>query len=206
MARQQISGKIGSLFVMYLVIYAIAFAFGLPSILFEESSYAQILNLIGSYVVLPPLSIGILIVHLKLMRAQNIEFKDIFSGFDDIWSAIKLNFLTALFTALWTLLFFIPGIVMGLAYSQARFILAENKGIGAREALRQSKEMMRGYKTEYFVLSLSFLGWILLSCITLGIAFVWVAPYMQQTIVNFYNDRRTQYLRSIQQTVEQTEI
>ena len=67
-------------------------------------------------------------------------------------------------------------------------IVAENKGIGAREAINRSKAMMDGRKMDYFVLGLSFIGWGLLCCITLGIASIWVGPYIQATMVNFYND------------------
>ena len=39
---------------------------------------------------------------------------------------------------------------------------------------------------DLFVLSLSFIGWILLVYVTLGIALIWVLPYMQATIANAY--------------------
>ncbi len=68
------------------------------------------------------------------------------------------------------------------------FIVAENPGISSREAIRRSKEMMHGHKMEYFVLGLSFIGWALLCGITFGIAAIWVIPYMQATLVNFYNN------------------
>ena len=46
---------------------------------------------------------------------------------------------------------------------------------------------MDGHKMELFVLDLSFIGWYLLCVITFGIAFIWVAPYIQATKTNFYN-------------------
>lgn len=45
---------------------------------------------------------------------------------------------------------------------------------------------MKGHKTELFVLDLSFIGWWLLSIITLGIGFLWLVPYYRQTVANFY--------------------
>ena len=47
--------------------------------------------------------------------------------------------------------------------------------------------MMDGHKMELFVLDLSFIGWYLLCVITFGIAFIWVAPYIQATKTNFYH-------------------
>ena len=47
--------------------------------------------------------------------------------------------------------------------------------------------MTEGHKFDLFVLGLSFLGWALLCVITLGIAAIWVTPYMSATYANAYN-------------------
>lgn len=67
------------------------------------------------------------------------------------------------------------------------YILAENKGKAALECINESKSMTNGHKMELFVLGLSFIGWALLGCITFGIAFIWVMPYMNATYANAYN-------------------
>ena len=72
------------------------------------------------------------------------------------------------------------------------YILAENKGKPALECIRESKDMTNGYKMDLFVLGLSFIGWTLLCSITLGIALIWVAPYMYATYTNAYNFLKTQ--------------
>lgn len=179
MAKQQIKGNIGMLFVITLIIGAISGAAGaIPP-----------LALAVSIIVTPAFSISIIRVYQELVRSgKKPEAKDVFAGFDDFWSAFKAMFLAGLFTFLWSLLFIIPGIIKSFSYSQTMMIVAENKGIGARDAINRSKAMMDGRKMDYFVLGLSFIGWGLLCCITLGIAYIWVGPYMQATMVNFYND------------------
>ena len=87
----------------------------------------------------------------------------------------------------WSLLFVIPGIVKSFAYSMSYYILADNPELTAKEALNKSKEMMNGHKWDLFVLNLSFFWWYLLVGITFGIAAIYVVPYMNATIVNFYN-------------------
>ena len=123
-----------------------------------------------------------------IAKGNDIAIGDLFSQFNQWWSAYKVMFLTGLFTFLWSLLLVIPGIIKGYAYSMAMYILAENPEIGAREALRRSQEMMDGHKLELFCLHLSFIGWHLLAIITFGIAYVWVMPYINATVTNFYND------------------
>ncbi len=48
--------------------------------------------------------------------------------------------------------------------------------------------MMDGHKMEYFILCLSFIGWFILSCITLGIGFLWLIPYFYTTSAAFYEE------------------
>jgi uncharacterized membrane protein len=48
--------------------------------------------------------------------------------------------------------------------------------------------MMNGYKGKLFGLYVSFIGWFLLSMLTLGIGLFWVGPYMSLSVANFYED------------------
>ena len=63
----------------------------------------------------------------------------------------------------------------------------------AIDAINRSKAMMHGHKLDYFVLQLSFIGWGLLGALTCGIAFIWIAPYMNATYANFYNTVKASY-------------
>ena len=80
----------------------------------------------------------------------------------------------------------IPGIIKGISYSMSMYILAENKGKPAMECINESKRMTEGHKMELFVLALSFIGWILLSAITFGIAAIWAVPFMNAAFANAY--------------------
>ena len=71
------------------------------------------------------------------------------------------------------------------------YILADNPELTAREALRKSKEMMVGHKLDLFILMLSFFGWYLLGAITFGIAYIYIIPYLNATMANFYNSIKT---------------
>ena len=59
-------------------------------------------------------------------------------------------------------------------------------------AINRSKEMMEGHKMEYFVLNLSFIGWAILAPLTFGLLYIWLVPYMQATLTNFYNSVKPQ--------------
>lgn len=78
-------------------------------------------------------------------------------------------FLRDLFTALWSLLLVVPGIVKHYEYLMVPYIIAENPAMDYKEAFQISKQMMDGEKMEAFIMDLSFLGWYLLSAVTCGL-------------------------------------
>ena len=54
--------------------------------------------------------------------------------------------------------------------------------------MKKTRQMMKGHKFDYFWLCLSFIGWLLLGILTVGIGYIWLIPYMQTTIGAFYDD------------------
>ena len=180
-AKQQIKGKIGILFVITLIIAAVS---GLASLLLSFIPYVG--SLAATVIVTPAFALSMVRVYMMLPFGKKPVAMDAFSGFDDFWSAFKVTFLVGLFTFLWSLLFVIPGIIKTFSYSMSMYILAENKEKPALECINESKAMTNGHKMELFVLGLSFIGWMLLGSLTLGIAYIWIIPYMETTYVNAY--------------------
>ena len=108
-----------------------------------------------------------------------------FSG--NYMSVVKSMFTTGLFTFLWTLLLIIPGIIKSYEWRLVPYIVSECPEISGDEARKKSSAMMSGSKWDAFVLDLSFLGWILLGCLTLGILnLVFVNPYKAATDAELY--------------------
>ena len=180
-AKEQIKGKIGILFLISVIMTAVS------------SAACALLGLIpyvgealGSIIVVPAFALSTIQIYLGVTAGMKPGVKDAFGGFADFWSAFKVSFLTGLYTFLWSLLFVIPGIIKAFSYSMSMYILAENKGKSARECIKESMAMTKGYKWELFVLDLSFFGWALLVVVTAGIASIWVAPYIQATLANAY--------------------
>ena len=84
-----------------------------------------------------------------------------------------------------SLLFVIPGIIMALAYSMVAYIIIDTDKTGV-DAMKESRAMMKGYKWNYFVFGLSFIGWILLTPFTFGLLLIWLYPYMTVADVLYY--------------------
>lgn len=94
----------------------------------------------------------------------------------------------------------IPAVIAGYRYSMAYYILNDHPDVGSYEAIVQSKQMMKGYKWKLFCLHLSFIGWFILGIISIGIGFLWIAPYYQTANANFYEE-----LKNVQEYNEQLE-
>jgi uncharacterized membrane protein len=183
-AKEQIKGKIGILFLISLLASLIAGAVGA----------VPLVGTIAGMLLSGAFSLAMIQIYMNLGYGRRPEVGDLFSQMRNILPAFCTQFLVGLFTFLWSLLLFVPGIIMGCAYSQAMYILADDPGIGPMEAIRRSKEMMEGHKMEYFVLCLSFYGWALLGAFTLGILYIWLIPYMQATLTNYYKYLKGEFI------------
>lgn len=125
---------------------------------------------------------------LKQHDGEELDVKDLFGQFGNFGAGFCLMLLQTLYTILWMLLFIIPGFIAIYKYAMAPFILLENPDMTASEAITASKDMMQGHKWELFCLDFSFIGWLILSTLTLGIGYLFVAPYLNAAHAAFYRN------------------
>ena len=123
---------------------------------------------------------------LKQYDRKQLQFSDLFSQFERFGTGFAQKFLRTLFTVLWSLLFIIPGIVKGLSYAMTPFILEEHPDLTASQAIKASMQLMEGHKMDLFILGLTFIGWQILACLTMGIGFLFLNPYMNAAYAAFY--------------------
>ena len=133
--------------------------------------------------------IGYVYYCMKVVRCEQGTYADLVHLLKDWRFALKLvalTFVMNIFISLWSLLFIIPGAIKAISYSQATMIMLENPNMDILTAIKESQKLMNGHKMDYFVLGLSFIPWGLLVAVTFGIASLWVTPYIQITMVNYY--------------------
>lgn len=143
---------------------------------------------IGGLVIGGPLTLGWTIFFLNLVRRQEAQLAQLFDGFYRFVNAFLAYLLMILFIFLWSLLLLIPGIVAFLSYSMTFFILTDHPEMEGLVALRNSKVLMKGNRWKLFCLFWRFLGWFLLGVLSLGIGFLWIVPYLQTALAQFYDD------------------
>lgn len=187
-AKKSLQGKYGDAIALLGIMFAISFALGLVIGFFRlEEDLASTLSDLCSLLISCALGFGMTSYFLKISRNEPVTYNELFSKTNMFVSYLSISLLVGLFTFLWTLAFIIPGIIASLSYSMVFFVKLDNPDMGAMDVLRKSKQIMSGHKMDYFVLGLSFLGWVILGAFTLGILYLWLIPYMQVTYANFYN-------------------
>lgn len=181
MAKESLNGKWGLAAGTFFVYFILIACIQIPS------SFIPPIGL-ASLIITGPLVLGIAIFALSISRNQNAELVQLFKGFENFGNSLAAYLLMVVFIFLWMLLLIVPGIIAAISYAMTFFIIADDPSIGPMDAIDKSKKMMYGYKWKYFCLIFRFFGWFLLCLLSLGIGFLWLAPYVQVTIAKFYDD------------------
>ncbi|MCQ2511271.1 MAG: DUF975 family protein [Lachnospiraceae bacterium] len=143
----------------------------------------------GGLLVGGPLAVATAEIYTKNTDHNKPQFLDLFNGFrENFGENFLLGILKSVFIFLWTMLFIIPGFVKMYSYAMTEYLMARDKNLTAMEAIKTSRELMHGNKMRLFMLNLSFIGWILLTIVTFGIAAIYVKPYMSTARTEFFND------------------
>jgi len=186
-ARESLSGNWLNAVLAYLIIIGII-------------SVVSTLQVV-TWIILGSLTYGLYLYYIVLIREKAGDFNLLFKAFSFseknlglFGKTLGLYLLMSLYIFLWTLLLIVPGIIAAYSYRIAFYLMIDNPEIGVSEALKQSKEMMYGYKSKLFCLDLSFIGWGLLCILSFGIGILWLSPYMLTSQTIFYEELRNEHI------------
>ncbi len=196
-ARSTMQGMWGTCVPIWLIYLLITMVPG-----FVIKSYP--VQFVISILIGGPLSYSIARIFLRIYHHEPVDIGQLFEGFSYFTRTFIANALIMVYVVLWSLLLIIPGIIAALGYSMTFFIMAEDSNIAPADAMRKSKAMMMGHKNELCLLGLSFLGWGILSILTLGIGLLWLQSYTTTSTVIFYNKikgREEEIIRHSSETI-----
>lgn len=155
---------------------------------------------IYTFIVGGPLEFGLTMFLLSFFRDNYKNPTLLFEGFSHFGKSFMLMLLITVKTFLWSMLLFIPGIIAMYRYSQAFYIMIDNPELTPGQCIKESCRIMDGNKATYFLLSLTFIGWILLATIpaavyvfaassganTFGSAIISIVVGLPELIVDVY--------------------
>ena len=140
------------------------------------------------------LTVILLIIGLLAWVLEYLSFKSLIVI---ILYQMELNSLLAavliIFGILLSTAILLVSIYIAISFSQVYFILYDEPKLSIVKILDKSFDMMGNYIIEYFVLLLSFLGWIVLGLFTFGVLYIWLIPYMLVTLAKFYDIVKKDY-------------
>lgn len=154
-----------------------------PAFLLAVLVMAVVLVIVGSVV-----NLGYARFNLGLVDGEEARMEHLVSYFPWIKNALCTRLLVGLNVLVGTLLFVVPGIIQAYTYAMTSYILAEDPELTAGQAMARSRQLMRGSRWRLFCLDLSFIGWALLSALTLGIGNLLLCPYEEAARAAFYRD------------------
>ncbi len=96
---------------------------------------------------------------------------------EELLSVLAIMLIVFLIVLFWSIFLIIPGIIAAYVYYMVLYVKAMNKEYSYKESIKEGKKLMRGKKMDFFIFQLSFIPWIILCIITLGLALIWFIPY-----------------------------
>lgn len=75
-----------------------------------------------------------------------------------------------------------------LYYAMVFPLLLDQPDAKVRSAFQESRRLMDGNRKRFLLLLLSFLGYAFLGLLSLGVGFLWINPYLNQSVIVFYQD------------------
>lgn len=198
-AKEKIKGNLWNIIIGLLITIAISvmFSMGYAIIqkIFGASSFIAYIVEIIIDILLIPLSVGLYSYIVEFIKNDNFNQNLIFEPYERTLNVIGASLLVSLLVMAGCICFIIPGIYLAFSYAMVPYLLATRKDLTITETLELSRKMMNGHKFDYFVLSISFIGWIILVPFTLGIILIWLYPYMMTTTTKFFMDIEEKYTK-----------
>lgn len=164
----------------------------IQTLIFYGASSFPIFSILSG-LLLFPLTVGIILFFLKLVRREELNISLIFEPFNEygrmLWGYIRVT----IFIFLFTLLLIIPGIIKTFAYALTYYVMLDHKELSVKECMDKSVELMKGYKFTLFLygILMSCIGAGLIIC-TLGIGLFFFIPFASAFMANFYNSIKEQ--------------
>lgn len=196
-AKEKIKGNLWNIIIGLLITIAISIMFSMGYVIiqriFGPGNFITYIVEIITDILLIPISVGLYSYIIEFIKNDNFNQNLIFEPYERTLNVIGASLLVSLLVMVGCICFIIPGIYLAFSYAMVPYLLATRKDLTITETLELSRKMMDGHKFDYFVLSISFIGWAILVPFTLGILMIWLYPYIMTATTKFFMDIEQEY-------------
>ena len=187
-AKQLTKEKFGDLWLALGINLAISLIYTVVfTYIFKDNQEAWVsLCSLAFSLITYPFTMGLNKYLLMITRHETTNIKDLFYYYkNNVLETIVLSMLISIAISLGVMLFVIPAVILYLMFAMAQNYFVDGV-ISPVDALAKSANLMKGYKMDYLNFLISFIGWLLLGIITMGIAYIWVLPYFMTAQKLYY--------------------
>lgn len=182
----------------------LGFSFSFNGKTFEKLFSEEVINILRALIVAGSLinlcftvfvgnvaMVGLAKLTTRAYRGEDFFILDLFHGFRDgrYWRVVGTMALMTLFVMLGLMLFVVPGIIVALGLFPLPYVLAENDELSGMDAIRRAWDISNGHKANYFLFTLTFIGWFILNALTFGVLGIfYVNPYYRIAQAGYYTE------------------
>lgn len=145
------------------------------------------------------ISVGMMKASLAISRNEKVTLgsalKGVFQNFSCSLKAIGGMLLFSIGTGILAVIPFIGSIAALILQVYMLPVLivfvfmaldAQYKDMSMGDIFHKAMELVKGHRVEYYGLMFSFIGWMLLAVLTLGLLYIWLMPYIVLAMSNWY--------------------
>ena len=204
-AKSKLKGRWFNIVLLTLIIAIIEF--GASEIIGRTAGItSNILNIANNFLLMPAITASGIIYTIKFVKSNEVVALNYAIPSVKTWGRFIMSMIVTMIFSIpmltgqismnpmigvWGVVFLIVILVLilaaivGILLFPLPYLMAEDT-CGIWEAVKRSFKIMNGHKWELFIMGLSFLGWLILSVLTLGIGLLWLLPYIQVTLRIYY--------------------
>ena len=165
---------------------------------FLTSTAFSILALCIKFFALFPMEVGERRFFME-HRDFNASFKDAFFAFWHIrryFNIVLTMLANTLIVTAGLILLIVPGVIFFFRLSMMSFIIAENPDLPVWRVISLSWNMTKGFTSKIFTFYISWIGWVILATLTIGIAWLFISPYFAASFDELFQELRSHALES----------
>lgn len=125
---------------------------------------------------------------MGIYRREETPISALANGLGIAGKVVWCRILTSIKVVLWSMLFYIPGLIAAYRYRFAMLNIIRDPSLSVSQAIALSCEQTNGMKMDLFVMDLTFIGWQILSAFTFGILSIWTTPYITFSELGYYEE------------------
>ena len=212
LSKENLKGNWLKFVLVTLVVFILT---GIPEIIFNESNIS-IANNVLTFIISVLTGVFSINLYLNLVRNGKFDINNItkdfkvylrYAGFSLILGivvvVITIILISIFIGSIFSITFFeyeisyvifslilvavllsLMMLIINIFFLPVEYLIVD--GFTLSESLSKSFSLMKGNKWRFFKFQLSFLGWMILGILTLGIGLLWVIPYYSTSLANFY--------------------